>query len=210
VADAGQDVLQRPPGGSVIEHLLRGDRKNPETGRLGAQGGLGRHLARLPVAGDHGVEPVVECLLQLRRPAAAGPEREQAGSVGVHLFPGDPALAFRAAPPPFREQAAEVAVAVVVLREQQDALVVHRHLRAVDQVYAQLAGADVRAHDAVDAVAVGEREALEAEPVRALHELAGMARALEKGEVALAPERHVGGGHSTRPWRYQRRRRLSQ
>jgi hypothetical protein len=37
-----------------------------------------------------------------------------------------------------------------------------------------------------------------------------MARAFEKGEVALAPERRVGGGHSTRPWRYQRRRFLSQ
>jgi hypothetical protein len=58
---------------------------------------------------------------------------------------------------------------------------------------------DVRPHDAVYAVAIGNRERRQIELFRSLDELLGIARAFEKRSVALAPERHVRGHHSTVP-----------
>ena len=73
-------------------------------------------------------------------------------------------------------------------------------------------GGEVRAHHAVHAVAIGQRQVRQAEPVRLLDELVGVARALEERVVALAPQRHIGrahGGpsaHCTSACRNQRRR----
>jgi len=64
-------------------------------------------------------------------------------------------------------------------------------LHAADQLDAELFRFGVRANHPVDTVAIGDRDRAQAEPMRLFHQLLGMARALEKREVRLAPEWRV-------------------
>ena len=65
-------------------------------------------------------------------------------------------------------------------------------LRADDQARTVAAGGDVSAHDAVDAVPVGEHQGGNAQFPAALHQLIGVAGPLQEGKIALAPQRYVG------------------
>ena len=110
------------------------------------------------------------------------------------LAPADPALAFLASAPPGGDQAAEARVASAARGEQDDRrAVIDGDLGPDEEPHAHLARLDVPLDDAVHAVAVGERHGLEPERRGGLHELLGVTRPLEEGEVALAPERGVAG-----------------
>ena len=63
---------------------------------------------------------------------------------------------------------------------------------ADDQARTVAAGGDVSAHDAVDAVPVGEHQGGNAQFPAALHQLIGVAGPLQEGKIALAPQRYVG------------------
>jgi hypothetical protein len=78
-----------------------------------------------------------------------------------------------------------------------------RDLRAEHELQPELARLDVRAHHAVHAVAIGQGQRRQSEPLRFLDEFLGPTRALEERVVALAPQR---GAHDTHPCRNQRRR----
>jgi hypothetical protein len=69
----------------------------------------------------------------------------------------------------------------------------HGHRRAAQQLHAQLAGLGEGPHHAVDPVAIGQPQRRQPESLRRLDQLVGVARTLEKREVAAAPQRGVGG-----------------
>src|SRR5262249_22127287 len=118
--------------------------------------------------------------------------RDAPRCVLAHLAPRDARLPFRRAQPAFRHEPAEIRVTTAILNEEHEyRAVFDRQLRAEDEVQAGLACFFVRPDDAVHAVAIGEGERPEPEPVRFLDELVGMARAFQEREVALAPERDV-------------------
>ncbi len=205
-ADRGEHFLQAAAVGGVVEDLGGGDDGDPRAVGLAAHPGFAGEVVGAQVAGDQRVEPIAERLAQVEEERRVGrvhrrvraPQREQAVGVFGDLAARHRARALRAPQPPLAQELAEVAVAGAVLREEQHAraffpfVFPQRHLRADDQLHAQLLRPHVRARHAVHAVAVGERQRGEPEFVRALDQLLGMARPLQEGEVALGPEGDVG------------------
>ena len=220
VADAGDHVLQRAPLAVVVEHLGGGCQRHPEAAAAGAHPALDGGVAGQPVAGDQTVEAARKRLPELHRAlppalavavaapiagggeqAAALPQGNQAAGMGAHLVPAYPALSLGAAQPPARDEPAQVGVAGAVLDQQDEddgagvgivGAVGDGDLRADDQARTGAAGGDVSAHDAVDAVPVGEHQGGNAQFPAALHQLLGVAGPLQEGKIALAPQRYVG------------------
>ena len=121
------------------------------------------------------------------------PECEQSLGVFAHLQPGDAAHPLGATEPAPGDQAAEVGVAGAGAGQQhQDRAVLQAHLRADDQVHSEIACPQVRLDDAVHAVAVGQRDRAQAQMARLLDQFRRVGGALQEGEVALAPQGHVG------------------
>ena len=230
-ANAGDHVLQPAPAAVVVEHFGSGGQGNGEAAAQRRQTALDGGVGGQPMARDQPVEAVGERLPELsgapppagrgipgQQQPAARPERDQAAGVGAHLLPAHPALALGTAPPPARDEAAEVDVARLALHQQQHRQrrglragegVDHRELGADDQARGAVAGGGhVGARRPVDAVPVGQHQGGEGEFPAALHQFLRVAGPLQKREVALAPQRHVPA-HSIHPWRYQRRVRRS-
>ena len=164
--------------------------------------------------------------------AVATPQRDQPSRMPAQLRPGDARFTLRPPQPAGSDQAAEVGVPLPVRRQQDTrgqggirvgpgsggrrigdgSSITYGHLGTDDEAQTQLPRLPMRAHHAVDAVAVGQRQRRQTAGMRLLHQLLGMAGALEKREVALAPERNVLAGHraarcySTCPCQSQRRR----
>ena len=146
--------------------------------------------------------------------AVAAPERDEPSGACTDLGPGHARLSLRPPQPAGGDEAAEVGVAGAVRREQHAGgggrrgvrdtlggcvaggagavLGADRDLRAEDQRDAERARPHMRAHRAVDAIAVGQGEPRQAEGVCLLDQLVGGTRPFEKREVALAPQRDVG------------------
>ena len=146
--------------------------------------------------------------------SVAAPERDEPLGPRAELRPGHARRPFRPPQPAAGDEAAEVGVAGAVRREQHTGgggrrgvrgalgrraaggagavLGADRHLRAEDQREAELARPHMRAHRAMDAIAVGEGERRQPEGVCLLDELVGATRPFEKREVTLAPQRDVG------------------
>jgi len=72
VADAGQDVLQRPARARVIEDLVRGDQRQPGGDRARADPGLARHVIGAAMAREHRVQAIAERIAQLGDQARGG------------------------------------------------------------------------------------------------------------------------------------------
>jgi hypothetical protein len=155
------------------------------------------------MAGGDGIEPVAESVLQELERSLTDPESEETRLVLGDLGPGNLREPFFAAQAAARHEAAEIPVSLVMAREEHHRrAVVHGDLRPDDEMYSQLLSLDVRAHDAVDPVAIGDGERAKPEAVGFFHELFGMTGPLEKGAIGFTEERNVGEGrHST-----QRRR----
>ncbi len=168
----------------------------------------------------HRIDAIAECVAQARghrirlrfaseQAGIAAPEREQAARVAADFVPGDDRLAFRPAAAAGGQQTAEVRIAVPILREQDDrgrsGVVFHGDLRANQQVHAEFHRFDMRAHDAVHAVAIRERKRRQVQRLRARDQFFRMTGAFEKRAVALAPQRDIERrGHSTAPCRNTR------
>ncbi len=219
-ADAGDDVGDRPPATRVIEHLLsRDDRNVVKTGSR-AQRLLLRDLRGAQVPRHQGEGVRSERLGHVRQDLGFGTERDQptAGARLPHLVHLAPPLALFAAQPSDAEEPAERAVARAALGEEHELSGRFvppnhdRHLCTADGIGADLPASHPGAHEAVDAVAVGDGDRGQPQRMSARHQLFGVARPLEEGVVALHPERHVGTGvaQSTIPWRNQRLRGRSQ
>ena len=101
---------------------------------------------------------------------------------------------------PVGQQAAEIAVALPVLDQQQDLRsVLEADLRSCNQVNTRLAGLNMSPDDPVHAVPVGERHGGKAILPAGFDQFLGMAGSFQKGIVALAPEGDVGRIGGGRP-----------
>ena len=221
VPNAGDDVLEVPTRGGVIEHLGRRYERDPGAVGMPAQTGFLVDFLRTPMPAHNRVEAVAERLahagdegaqfgivsMDERAPVSA-PQRDHPFGVVADLGPGDTRLSLRPAQPARRDQPADVRVPGAVHRQQHTnrgiGRIVDRDLGADDEVHAELARLHMGPHHAVDAVAVRQRERPDPEGMGLLDQLVGVTRPFEKREVALAPERDVT--HSTCPCQHQRRR----
>ena len=212
--DAGEDVGEEAPAPLVVEHLDARDERDAEADGRDAQGGLLAHLLGAAVAGDERVEPIAEGVGAALEGDRIGRERDEPlGALG-ELARGDERLALGPPRVAERQHPREAPIALAGLREQHDAARVLGHLPdgdlgAGEDPHADLAAAHPRAHQAVDRVAIGDRERVEPERVRGVDELLGVAGALEERAVRLHPQRYVRQSRtiqSTVPWRNQRRR----
>jgi hypothetical protein len=76
-------------------------------------------------------------------------------------------------------------------QQYESGSVVDRDLRTDDEMDSQLLGFLMGAHDAVDPVAIGDGERAKPEAMSLLHQLFGMARALEKRAIGFTEKRDV-------------------
>jgi hypothetical protein len=101
-----------------------------------------------------------------------------------------------------RQQPAEVAIAVAIAHEQDEARsVVERDRAADDRSHAGAPRRLVEADDPVQAVAIRQREGRMADGRGARDEILGMAGALEEGEVREGVKLDVGHVRSGLGWR---------
>lgn len=88
---------------------------------------------------------------------------------------------------PAANQPAQVRPTVAIAcKQHQMTEIVEAQLHADDRVEIAFLGTVPKSHRAVETVGVGDRQALEAELDGAVHELLGMRRAIEEGEVRMA------------------------
>ena len=210
-ADAGQHILQRPPLGDVIEHIVDGDERKP--GRVGDRGETGE--AACIVAAIEMVRGEIGAAGEIRRdaggellpprhppqcphpslPRKRGRDREgglrrQHGedlaiAMGHDIGVIEMTLALGRAPLAQGQEASEAAIGGTVLRIGEEA-------RAIGEVEpdaddkADSGGLRrlMRAHQPGDAVAVGDRDRPVAKRRRGRHQFARMRGAAQEREIA--------------------------
>ncbi len=197
--DAGHHVLQRAARPVVVEHLRRREETSPHPLRREPKLALAGPVGRPPVSMHHAVEAVAEGLPERLEQRRIRRGRHQIASALGHLGGGHPSLPLRLTGVTEREQTAEVGVALAPPGVDQEAVGrrrlagAHGDLGAGDQrqlvpLGASLLHADVRSHESVDPMAIGEPEAGPAEGDRAVHQLLGTGGPMEEAVVALHPE----------------------
>ncbi len=231
MANAGEHVVKLAPVRRVVEHLRRRDEGHAVPARQPAQTPVGGWIVRAAVTRVREVERVAEGVAQRGERAllgggrgGPGPQRDEPARSLADLLDRHDALSLGRASLPGADEPAEPRVPLAVPGEEDERGArrggslatdgvgdeVHRQLRADDEPRAriglQLAGRLLRLDDAVDAVAVGERDRRQSEARRLRDELVRVAPALEEAVVALHPQRNVvaagtaSSAHSTTPW----------
>ncbi|MFT4705270.1 MAG: hypothetical protein ACI81R_002978, partial [Bradymonadia bacterium] len=104
--------------------------------------------------------------------------RDEVVSYLADFCPCDAGLALRATPPPDRDQAAQARVPTLIGSDEHDLCsIFYSDCAADDELDAELYGTCMGSHDAIDAIAVHQREAVKPESMRLLDELFRMTRA---------------------------------
>ena len=180
---------RRRDAGKLDEHVLETEERRQPVERLGRRR-LTARRERLPhrtlaAAGEH--RPVAAPLLGQLVEVVDGSALLVAAQVGVGHRRGQPVVALDA--PRQHQQVAALGVGHAVLRPAES----ERQLGAEDggQV---VGGRRLGQHGrAVEAVVVGDREGVQAQPHRLLDQLGGRGGAVEEAEVAVAVQLGVGG-----------------
>ena len=202
LADAGEHVLQRPPVGVVVVDIVGRERPDPGVAReareLGEAGGIvagiamgqGEIQAAPPMPVQAGRQPSEIGIGRLGRE-----QREQLPLVvGEHVLQRQRAMALGRQPLAVGQQRAEPRIGRPVGRPAQQGSAVDQIEAAADQE-AQTTGLGLlmRADDAGQAVAVGERQARETQRLRLHDQLLGMRGAAQEAEVGGGLQLGVGG-----------------
>jgi hypothetical protein len=215
LADAGHDVLQRPPRRHVVERIVGRDQLHAEqVGEIAEPRDAPRVVAAEQMLGRE-IEPRAESILERRemgRELFVGQHGligeccyHQAVAVVDQVLAEQPALAFLDPALAGREHGGEAAIGGAVGG-------IDEHRGRVDEVeaaadhepHAHLACRVVRAHDAGERVAVGDRDRREAERLRRRDHLRRRRRAAQEAEIGGRLQ--LGVGHPNTPWTYQRGR----
>ncbi len=192
-ADAGQHILQRPPLGNVIEHVVGRDQRQPR--RLGQSRQIGeaaRIVAAIEVMG--GKRAAAGKIRRDPRGKAAKfvPDRRLgrqqddglALAMRCHIGVIEPAFALGGAALAESEQPGQPAIGGAILGKGEEARAVAEIEPAADhETDPDLLCRLVRAHDAGEAVPVGDRDGAMAEGRRAQHQLGRMRRPAQKREI---------------------------
>jgi len=190
LADAGHHILQRPPLGHVVVHIVGREERQP--GFLGDRGEPGE-VARI-VAAIEVMRREIGASAEIRR-HARGEFRDIALVRRQHdedlplamrrdIGVVEMAFAFRGAPLAEGQQTGQPAIGGAVFGKGEEAGAVGEvEPHADHQADADCLRRVMGAHDAGDAVAVGDRDRLVAERRRGHHQLVRMRCAAQKREI---------------------------
>ena len=208
--DAGDDILQDAPARHVEQHVVGDDGADLRRGGHGHELVQPELVARPAAQGQRQMRPVAEDVRHPAQPAAAG----RIGLVGHEhgdqalvelgdVLPAEQALRLAAPPLAERQQPAEAAIGWPVGGvDQERGAIGQVEPAADDQPHARGLRRLVRAHDAGEAVAVGDRQGLEAEHGCLGEQLLAGAGAAQERELRRALQ--LGVAHPNTPCRNQR------
>ena len=165
VADAGEDVEQRPAGGRGVPHVVGGDdghaARGGEIGEAAGESLAGALVMAVHVDGETIVEDALEPievdgrLCPHQWSLGATGEAVQPGGMLLEVLPGRQRIPLGTARRRSGEQAAEIRVAGAVLdQERQDARIRDDDLRSHQGAHAGTARGGEEARRAVDAVPI--------------------------------------------------------
>ena len=218
LADAGQDVLQGPPAGVVVEHLARRDQGRAGRGAQGLQPGqllqvAGAVAAHAPQPGrpPPGRRQRLEPPGKVRRPGLPRRGGQDNGQLALRMVQevaeGQVAPALGRPPLAQGQETGQPAPGrpVLGIADQvrrpvgEDQPRAGQHLQGAARPASRRPGPD----DAGHAVAVGDPQGLQAQGGGGLHQLLGVRGGAQEGEVA--GRRQLGvAAHPNRPCSHQR------
>ncbi len=192
LADAGENVLQRPPRGIVIEDVVGRDRRHlASTGKV-RQAVEPRPLVRAEKPGEREIEPVAERRLEEAKPVRqrivrplGKRDQDLPFAVGCEILGRNVAFPLGRAALAEGQKTGETRIGRAVHGIAEDgAAIVEIEPAADHKPEPRLLGRHMGADDACEAVAVGDAHGRMAQGLRHHHQFVGMARPAQEGEIA--------------------------
>jgi hypothetical protein len=193
LADAGDDVLQRPPLGRVIEHVVDGNQRDA---RLGGEPGEAGQPAMVVAAIEHGggepdgarrglFQPLQQRVQYAGIDALRHDDEIEPIDVLHEIVEEEEALAFVGAALADAEQTGEAAPGCTILRvgENVGRGVGEHEARADDELYADLLCLRVSSHHPGQGIAIGNAETGKLKLLGAGDQFLRVRRAAQEGEI---------------------------